>query len=560
MSGFMVPVVVAAVVGGRGEESLLRPTTSVPRARLSGAARLILGAALVFFGVALPGSARSWFELDITLVPGLILVGLGLALIAPTLLAVAGRLLARADRRPSARLAGRLAVDRRRALGPAACVVAAGAAAVVIQGVLGAGLVAREVHRRATLSLQAGTRSDQVIMDAALPPQLNLSSSSTPGAGLGQLTLQDVTRIGEAAPGAVVAPVVQPISPGSAGPFVALAATVTVDRRTDAGTGRVALATPELLRALALERFEREVAAGGALVLDPSVRVRDGLVALSLNKPDGTSYRSAFRAERVVGGRAIPTRLPAVIVAESGLQSRVSIGPDRAIVGAVVRLPHPASKREVDAVASVVPSAVVLAGDAVDVDRLEHTRLDAASSVVVRTSTDVIGGVLLVGLAGVVALVVGLRFAEVAHRAEDDLFEVVGAPGATLRRIVAWQGALVTLLGVGLGLSVGLIGTASGIARYNSSGRERLPPIPFDVPGLLLLGLLVLPLAGAAVAWASSGRRPLWIRYSWLNGWRGRRASGGSVQAVLKDSTSPVVTSVTTGDVVPGGMDWAVPQ
>jgi hypothetical protein len=104
--------------------------------------------------------------------------------------------------------------------------------------------------------------------------------------------------------------------------------------------------------------------------------------------------------------------------------------------------------------------------------------------------------------------VVGLRFAEVAHRAEDDLFEVVGAPGATLRRIVAWQGALVTLLGVGLGLSVGLIGTASGIARYNSSGRERLPPIPFDVPGLLLLGLLVLPLAGAAVAWASSGRRP----------------------------------------------------
>ena len=70
----------------------------------------------------------------------------------------------------------------------------------------------------------------------------------------------------------------------------------------------------------------------------------------------------------------------------------------------------------------------MLAGDAVDVERLEDTRLDAASSVVVRTSADVIAGVLLVGLAGVVALVVGLRFAALAHRAEDDLFEVVGAP------------------------------------------------------------------------------------------------------------------------------------
>ena len=53
-----------------------------------------------------------------------------------------------------------------------------------------------------------------------------------------------------------------------------------------------------------------------------------------------------------------------------------------------------------------------------------------------------------------------------------------------------------------------MIGTAWGIARYNSSGRRGLPPIPFDVPGLLLLGLLVLPLAGGAVAWASASRRP----------------------------------------------------
>jgi hypothetical protein len=195
-------------------------------------------------------------------------------------------------------------------------------------------------------------------------------------------------------------------------------------------------------------------------------------------------------------------------VAESALRSQVKIGPDRATFGAVLRLPHPATRAEVDAIASAVPNNVVLAGDAVDFDRLEDTRLDAASSVVVRSSADVVGAVLLVGLAGVVALLVGLRFAALAHRAEDDLFEVVGAPGATLRRIAAWQGAVVTVVGVSLGAAVGLIGTASGIARYNSHGRAELPPIPFDVPGPLLIGLLVLPVAGAAVAWTAAGRRP----------------------------------------------------
>ena len=516
--GLMVPVAVAALVGGRGEVSLVQPTRSARRARISGTVRLLVAGVFVFCGVALPGSARSFFDLDITLIPGLILIAVGLALIAPMLLAAAGRVLARAARRPSAHLAGSLAVDRRRALGPAACLVAAGSAAVVVQAVLGAGLVAREAHRRASLSLQAGTRSDQVIVDAVAFPRLRLSNSPLPGRDsvFGGLTLDDVARLRQVAPDAIVAPLVLPVSaPGSGGqlqvgayPLVALGVAVSVDHQIDAGSGRVALATPELLGALGLERFERDVAGGRALVLDPSVPVRNGLVALSFNDADGTRSGSASIPARVVGSTAIPTRLPAVIVAESALQSRAGIGPDRLVGGAVVRLPHPASRAEVSAVASVVPSAVVLAGSAVDVARLEDTRLDAASSVVVRTSADLIRGLLLVGLAGVVALVVGLRFAALAHRAEDDLFEVVGAPSATLRRIAAWQGALVTIVGVGLGSAVGLIGTASGIARYNSSGRDGLPPIPFDVPGPLLLGLVVLPLAGAAVGWASAGRRP----------------------------------------------------
>ena len=509
--GLLVPVVLAALVGGGYEVSLVRSARTASRARLSATARIIAAGILVLCGVALPGSARSWFDLDVTLVPGLFLVGMGLALIAPMLAAVAGQVLARAARWPSAHLAGALVRARRRALGPAVSLVAAGSAAVVVQSVLGAGLVARETHRRASLSVQAGTRADQVIIDAVSIPRSLVAVSPTsgpPARDYEAMTLEQVARVAKAAPGAIVAPVVVPVSvPMSLGqvdvsPYLSFFKAVSVDG-TDVGSGRVALATPQLTNALGLERFEGDLAAGRVLVLDPSVPVRNGVVRLTSGGTNGTGAGSAFLPARVVGGPAIPTRVPAAIVAESALQSRgLRIGTQRVTFGAVVRLSHPASEADVRAIASAVPASEVFAGDSVDVDRLERTRLDAASSVVVRSSADVRRGVLLVGLAGVVALVVGLRFAALAHRAEDDLFEVVGAPSATLRRIAAWHGAIVTIVGVGLGLSVGLIGTAWGIARYNSSGRGALPPIPFDVPGLLVLGLLVVPVAGAVAAWA----------------------------------------------------------
>ena len=104
--GLIVPTAVAALVGSRDDGNLLPRTRSARRVRLSGSVRLLGAAFLVFSGVALPGSARSWFDLDLTLIPGLILIGVGLALIAPMLLAVAGRVLARAAptaERPSGR-------------------------------------------------------------------------------------------------------------------------------------------------------------------------------------------------------------------------------------------------------------------------------------------------------------------------------------------------------------------------------------------------------------------------------------------------------------------------
>jgi hypothetical protein len=278
----------------------------------------------------------------------------------------------------------------------------------------------------------------------------------------------------------------------------------------------VVLATPDLVRALGLERFEADLAQGRALVLDPNVMTGDfSSVDLRMSgsildpgAPEGARVSlSAIEVEEF----ASATRLPAVIVGEQTFQEEFGIGADRILRGAVVRLPHPASRAEVDAIAAAVPpsvSSTVLRGDDVDVEVREEGRLDESGSVFIRSSTEALGGVLLVGALGLAALLVGLRFAALANRAEDDLFEVAGAPSSTLRRITAWQGALVTVVGVVLGFAVGLAGTASGIARYNASGRGELPPIPFGVPTPLLVGLVVLPLAGAAVAWASAGRRP----------------------------------------------------
>jgi hypothetical protein len=44
--------------------------------------------------------------------------------------------------------------------------------------------------------------------------------------------------------------------------------------------------------------------------------------------------------------------------------------------------------------------------------------------------------------------------------------------------------------------------------RTRSQGPIGFPPIPFTVPGVLLVGLVVLPVLGAKVAWMAAGRRP----------------------------------------------------
>ena len=510
-------VVVAALVGGRGEETVFRPVPRIGRARLGVVARLVVAGLCVAVGILAPGTARSWFDLDLTLIPGLFLVVIGLALVAPMLLLVVGRLLSRVGRRASAHLAGSLVIDRRRALAPAACLVAAGTVVVVAQAVLGTGLAAREADRQASFDLRAGTGGEQVTVEVGGWTGQGLFGLPAPDPDSDPYTLsdEDVAAIAAAAPEGIVAPYAVPYTrPSATGAYIS-GPEVLADEPFDEDRNLVVLATPELVRALRLESSEPDLAAGRALVLDPSVMVGDDSVALRMSEsiigPNDTDFDVKAVPARVVEGFGKATRLPAVIVPAPVLQETFGVGPERILRGAVVTFPHPASNAEVEAIASAVPpslSSTVLRGDTVDVDVREEGRLDASGSVFIRSATETVAGVLLVGALGLAALLVGLRFAALANRAEDDLFEVVGAPPSTLRRIAAWQGALVTMVGVALGFAVGVAGTASGIARYNTSGRHELPPIPFGVPTPLLVGLVVLPLAGAVVAWASAGRRP----------------------------------------------------
>jgi hypothetical protein len=510
-------VVVAALVGGGGEETVFRPLQGVGRARLTVLVRLAFAGPLVALGILAPGTARSWFDLDLTLIPGLVLVAIGLSLVAPMLLLAVGRLLARVGRRAGTHLAGSLVIDRRRALAPAACLVAAGTVVVVAQAVLGTGLAEREADRRATFDLRAGTGAEQVTVEVGGRTGQGLFGLPAPDPDSEPYSLsdEDVAAIAAAAPEGIVAPYAVPFTRASPQAAYISVPKVVPDEPFDEDRNHVVLATPELLRALRLEAFEPDLAAGRALVLDPSVMSGDESVALWTSgvivDPNDNGVQVKSVPARLVDGFGNATRLPAVIAPAPVLQETFGLGPDRILRGAVVTLPHPASGAEVDAIASAVPpslSSTVLRGDTVDVDVREEGRLDASGSVFIRSSAEALGGVLLVGGLGLAALLVGLRFAALANRAEDDLFEVVGAPPSTLRRIAAWQGALVTVVGVVLGFAVGLAGTASGIARYNSSGRGDLPPIPFGVPTPLLVGLVVLPLTGAAVAWASAGRRP----------------------------------------------------
>ncbi|HKE77229.1 MAG TPA: FtsX-like permease family protein [Acidimicrobiales bacterium] len=527
----LVPAALGLVVGrlrrtvtvldaqGPGPRSGVRPLA----ARL---ALLLAGGAAVVVAAGLGASASDFFMLDLLLWPALALAAGGLLLAVPVIVDGAAGALARLPGTATP-LAGALLARRRRLVSPAAALGACAALVVTVNAVLGLGLARREEDRRARLTARyqftTGLGSDQLLVNA--DPSTSWLSRRLPDfvadeARSGTVPDGLVTRVRAAFPGAHL------------GRVLAVPATAVGDPTVPAPRS-VGVATPELLAALGLERRAGDLVVGRALALDPTV-VRGGRVELApigLDPAPGDAPGNVSLPAVVVQSRRVPRDLPAVLlapdVAATWWRATGAVGPERAgrlADGLVVGLPGRARRADlnrllalVHATPHVTPHGVTLTlraetGDAPVVNLFADGRLDGSGAVAVQTPTDVRVGAGLVALVSLVALFIALRLAALTGRAEEDLLEVVGAPATVLRRVAAWQAAVLSLVAVPAGTAVGLAAVHAGIDAYNATGRRGdpfdLPPIPFVVPPVLLAVTVAVPLVAVAGAWLAAGRRP----------------------------------------------------
>jgi len=532
--GLAVPVVVA-LFAGRARTRVTavdaRGVASGGRRRPAARAdvfRTVLGGLAVWVGLTVASAAEDWFELDLMLWPGLLLVGLGLGLLLPAVIAqVADGL----DRLPwlAANIVGALLRARRRLLTPALLLGTVAALAVAVHGVLGAGLAEREARRQRYLDgfrFTAGLDADQVIVANPTLTLLeqHLVDPATEVVVLPRLVAEATARVQAEYPGAEVTGV----------DFLPRVAAVGDLRLPDPDGRSVAVATPELLAALDLDRYAPDVATGWAVALDPTV-VDDDVARLRLHgdtdaaSPAGTD--GIFVPAVLADLDTVPLRLPALLVPpdtdlpdgdEPVLDGRDGIvqGPN----ALVVRLDRPAGRDDAARIAGLVGAAGAAPGAAVHGEvaawaggtaeryPYENGRLDAAESVGLRRPGEVRVAVLLVGLVALLGLFVTLRLAAVTRRSDEDVVEALGAHPATLRRLAVVQATVLAVLTTSLGLGVGIALTRLGIGDYNRGGRhfggEVLPPIPLVVPGALWWGLVAVPLVAGVAAWLLALRRP----------------------------------------------------
>jgi hypothetical protein len=534
----LVPAALGLVLGRlRRTVTVLDAQGPPPPGRAALAARLALllaGGAAVVVAAWLGASASDFFTLDLLLWPALALAAGGLLLAVPVVVDGAAEGLARLPGTATP-LAGALLARRRRLVAPAAALGAVAALVVTVNAVLGLGLARREQDRRVRLAARyeftTGLGPDQLL--ATADPSTSWLARMAPSFVAEesvQGTVPDglVTRVRAAFPRAHVARVMAAPAHAVGDP------TVPAPRL-------VGVATPELLAALGLERRAGEVAAGRALVLDPTV-VRQGRVTLAPTDPTvvrqgrvtlapsgGSASGTTSLPAVVVQSRRVPHDLPAVLVPPDVADrwwraGGVAPGAAGRLTDAlVVGLPGPAQGADLRRFLALVHAApdvtghgfpVTLrsgTGDAQVVNVFADGRLDASGAVAVQTPTDVRVGAGLVAVVSLVALFTALRLAALTGRAEEDLLEVVGAPAAVLRRVAAWQAAVLSLVAVPAGTAVGLAAAHAGIDAYNATGRRGdpfdLPPIPFVVSPVLLAVAVAVPLVAVAGAWLAAARR-----------------------------------------------------
>lgn len=479
---------------------------------------LVIGVLLVWGGYQLPTSSRSTSDLALTLWPGITLAIIGQALLLPFVLLAAARLL---DRLPwlTSNLAGALLRSRWHRLGPALLLGLATAFAVSVNGILGAGLDAREERRRTrldALELSASVHPDDVVVgrsnDGGLFQTLYWASADgDDDLGPLRLAVDAADRVSAQHPDATVTPIERlPAVTGTVNPLLH----VLEDRP-------VGVATAELLAALDLEHLADDVAAGRAIALDPAL-VRNGHTEI---EAIGLYVNGNLTPDRVIGLPAVaadlpvlPLALPAILVPPDldlpgAVEPGVPLGPHALLV----RFPHQPTDRDAGALASlVVPGSETAGasglgaiqawrGDEQIFSPDEQGRLDAVGTAGLRRPGQVQVAVGLAALITLVGLFVTMGLTMATRRSDEEVVESLGASSSTLRRLAVVQAVVVTALATSAGFAIGIALTRLGILQYNA-GTE-LPPIPLIIPGVLWFGVTAVPLLAGLFAWLVAGRR-----------------------------------------------------
>jgi len=536
--------------------------------------RLAAGVVIIVLAVNSGKHITDFFYLDLVLWPLLVMAGIGLLLAVPVLIDGAAALLRNLPG-DAAPLAGVMLAERRRMVAPAAAVGAVAALIVTVNAVLGLGLAQREEGRRAILagySFTSGLAANQVTVAPEVPVA---EIFGNPQPLVGDLVPAGTAgKIQRAIPGARAAGVID----------------LPVDVRSNPlvpNDASAALATPELLATLGLERYAGDLRAGRAVALDPTVLGRDGQVRLEAQSvvktlPDGSEEIDLSPPPIVqpvpavvVQTHRVPVELPSVLVPRAVADRwwrQQDLNPAVAARQAdrlVVSLPAAARPADVRRIGALLPPAIepaptgnsvtvqsqmhqtgpvvvaggsfavatgqlgpltptisdsrvpgstsihgydLTTGDARPLDPRRHDRLDASGMVSVHNRGDMRVQVALTAIGALLALATVLRLAALTSRAEEDLFEVIGAPTRTLRRMAGWQAGVLAVLAVPAGVAAGVLAVRPGIRSYNATGRVfdggALPPIPFSVPTALVVVAVAVPVLAVIGAWVAAGRRP----------------------------------------------------
>lgn len=552
LTTIVVPLALFAVLVARWATHRGRTANVYARTGLTVAAFAVAAVSALLLG-----ASSSFFDLGIALMVVALPLTFAVGWLSGIAVRAVGAVAGHAG--PTAHLAVGAIAARRRELTAITAAVAVMATLAAADGVVGASFGEREARSAAASTVdlgRAGTADDQaiVVTSWATPEQVAAAVADVSAADevvavpIGRLgvggTQIDQSRLDEEPQFLDLSALVDP------GP------TTYVEGR---GPVWIGVIEPDDLAPLGLAAAADDLAAGNAIVLNPSVPVPGGRIGITRTSnwtsglavdPDADTTVVTWPAVRA----ELPEPallLPAVLVSPAAAAdidpntgpARVvvapapgrSIGPD-AVLSAAGRVDQQTRPERIPG-ASALPTVTLADGTEVPGpgvneatqppipggDRFTARRGPSQNAVPVFAEDGEQGRDRVLVFAGLaLAVTLAATILTLARsRAEDAILEVHGAPSGLRAGIAAIQAAVVAGAGSLVGLTLGVGLSVAAMAQYNASyerepildlaGRtvgQRILDIPIVVPPLVFMALLALPLAAAALAAVVVSARP----------------------------------------------------